>query len=65
MSAPPSLFLLVDGAMKLAKPAIVVQTTVQLGYHETIILGLGILLLACTLLYLTGKLHLILERSGT
>jgi NADPH:quinone reductase-like Zn-dependent oxidoreductase len=26
MSAPPSLFLLVDGGMKLAKPAIVVET---------------------------------------
>ena len=55
MSAPPSLFLLVDGAMKLAKPSIVVETTVQLGYHESVILGLGILLLACTLLYLVPR----------
>jgi hypothetical protein len=52
MSALPSLFLLVDGVMKLVKPAIVVETTVQLGYPESVILGLGIVLLASTVLYL-------------
>ena len=52
MSAVPSLFLLVDGIMKLVKPAIVVDTTVQLGYPESAIIGLGIVLLASTVLYL-------------
>jgi DoxX-like family len=52
MSALPALFLLVDGAMKLMKPAVVVQATVQLGYPEGVILGLGIVLLASTILYL-------------
>ena len=52
MSAIPALFLLVDGAMKLAKPTVVVETTVQLGYPESVILGLGIVLLASTILYL-------------
>ena len=52
MSAVPAIFLLVDGAMKLMKPAVVVETTVQLGYSESVILGLGILLLASTILYL-------------
>ena len=52
MTAVPALFLLMDGVMKLMKPDIVVKTTVQLGYPETVILGLGIVLLACTLLYL-------------
>ena len=52
MSALPSLFLLVDGIMKLAKPAVVVETTVQLGYPESVILGLGIVLLICTALYI-------------
>jgi hypothetical protein len=52
MSGLPSLFLLVDGVMKLVKPAIVVDTTVQLGYPESVILGLGIVLLVCTVLYL-------------
>jgi hypothetical protein len=35
MSAPTSLFLLVDGGMKLAKPAIVLETTLQLGYRSS------------------------------
>ena len=52
MSAVPSLFLLVDGIMKLVKPAIVVETTVQLDYPESVISGLGIVLLASTVLYL-------------
>ncbi len=52
MSAVPSLFLLVDGAMKLVKPEVVVKTTVELGYAETVILPLGVVLLACTILYL-------------
>ena len=46
------LFLLVDGAMKLARPAVVLEATRQLGYPESDIAGIGILLLSCTLLYL-------------
>jgi len=38
--------------MKLAKPEIVVKTTVALGYTEAVILPLGIVLLACTILYM-------------
>jgi hypothetical protein len=38
--------------MKLVKPTIVVETTIQLGYPESVILGLGIVLLACSVLYL-------------
>ena len=52
MSAIPSLFLLMDGGMKLAKPGFVVEKTVELGYPESIIFGLGIVLLACTVAYL-------------
>ncbi|MGH8627141.1 MAG: DoxX family protein [Gammaproteobacteria bacterium] len=55
MSALPALFLLVDGVMKLVKPAIVVQTTVQLGYPESVILPLGMVLLGCTVLYLNPR----------
>ena len=55
MSALPALFLLMDGVMKLMKPEIVVKTTVQLGYPESVVLGLGILLLACTVLYLIPR----------
>jgi len=52
MGGVPSLFLLVDGIMKLVKPAVVVETTVRLGYPETVITGLGIVLLTATVLYL-------------
>lgn len=55
VSTLPSLFLLMDGVMKLLKPAIVMETTVQLGYHESVILGLGIVLLASTVLYLIPR----------
>jgi DoxX-like family len=51
MSALPALFLLVDGVGKLIKPAPVVEGTVQLGYPESVLLGLGIVLLTCTVLY--------------
>lgn len=55
LSGLPALFLLADGIMKLLKPAIVVQTTVQLGYPESSIVGIGLALLACTLLYLVPR----------
>jgi hypothetical protein len=52
LSAIPALFLLVDGVMKLLKPEVVVEATVRLGYPESVIFGLGVVLLACTVLYL-------------
>jgi hypothetical protein len=51
MSAVPVLFLLFDAVGKLMKPAPVVTATVQLGYPESVITGLGIVLLVCTVLY--------------
>ena len=55
MSGLPALFLLVDGVGKLIKPAPVVEGTVQLGYPESVLLGLGIVLLACTVLYVIPR----------
>ena len=55
MSALPALFLLMDGVMKLFKPEVVVKATVQLGYRESVIVPLGIVLLACTVLYLIPR----------
>jgi hypothetical protein len=55
MSILPALFLLFDGVMKLVKPTVVVETTVKLGYDEGVILPLGIVLLACTFLYLIPR----------
>jgi DoxX-like family len=51
----PALFMLVDAVMKLFKPAFVVEATVQLGYPESVILPLGIVLAACTVLYLIPR----------
>ncbi|HVA47345.1 MAG TPA: DoxX family protein [Pirellulales bacterium] len=50
MSALPALFMIMDGAMKLAKPDFVVTHTVELGYPESVIIPLGVVSLACTFL---------------
>ncbi len=55
ISALPALFLLLDGVMKLVKPAPVVEATVRLGYPESVLVGLGIVLLASTVLYLIPR----------
>jgi hypothetical protein len=55
LSGIVSAFFLMDGAMKLAKPAPVVQATLRLGYPESTILGIGIVLLVCTVLYLIPR----------
>lgn len=48
----PALFLSVDGLMKLFKPAVVVDATLKLGYAESVIIPIGLVLIACTVLYL-------------
>jgi len=55
MSAVPGLLMLLDGTMKLIKPAFVVDATVKLGYPESVIVGLGIVVLVCTILYLIPR----------
>jgi hypothetical protein len=55
MSGLPALFLLVDGGMKLFKPPVVVETTLQLGYPESAIAGIGVVLLISTILYLMPR----------
>jgi DoxX-like family len=44
ISTLPALFLLVDGVGKLVKPAPVVEATVRLGYPESVLHGLGVVL---------------------
>ena len=41
--------------MKLVKPPFVIQATIQLGYPESAILGIGVTLLFCTLLYIVPR----------
>jgi hypothetical protein len=55
LSGLPALFLLFDGALKLPKPKVVVDGTVHLGYAESVIVPLGIVLLVCTILYLIPR----------
>jgi DoxX-like family len=53
LSSVVILFMLFDGGIKLVPPAMVIETTAQLGYPATVsfVRGLGILGLSCTLLY--------------
>jgi hypothetical protein len=51
MSAAPVLLLLFSGAMKLMKPAPVMEGFTHLGYPESLALGLGIVELACAVVY--------------
>lgn len=51
ISALPILFLLMDAVGKFVKPEPVVTGTIALGYNESVILPLGIVLLVCTILY--------------
>ena len=55
LTAIPALFLTMDGVMKLFKPAPVVEGTVQLGYPESVIVALGIVLLVSTVLYMIPR----------
>jgi hypothetical protein len=48
-------FLLFDAVLKLAKPPLVVESTVKLGYPAEVIVPLGVVLLVSTLLYLVPR----------
>ncbi len=50
-----SAFFLLDGVMKLFKPEEVVKGTVELGYPEASIVGIGLTLVVCTILYLIPR----------
>ena len=54
-SALPVLFLLMDAIGKLIKPVPVIEATVELGYRESVIIPLGILLLVCTVIYMIPR----------
>jgi hypothetical protein len=54
-STLPALFLLLDAAMKLVKPGFVVEATGGLGFPESVIVPLGIVLAGCTILYLIPR----------
>ncbi len=55
MSALPVLMLLFSGVTKLMKPAPVVEGFAHLGYPESLALGLGIVELACAVVYVIPR----------
>ncbi len=55
MSALPVLLLLFSAGMKLARPAPVVEGFAKSGYPESLLLGIGIVELLCTVLYLIPR----------
>lgn len=55
VSAIPVLLLLFSAGMKLAKPAPVVEGFMRLGYPEHLTFGIGVLELACTVLYIIPR----------
>ena len=55
VSALTVVFLLVDGVMKVMKAPVAVQGSIQLGYPESVVFGIGLVLLVCTLLYVIPR----------
>lgn len=55
LSVLPALLLLFSAWLKLTKAAPVVQGVVQFGYPESVIIGIGVLELLCTVLYLIPR----------
>ena len=53
------LFMLFDVFGKLTKPEAVVKGTMQLGYPESLITPIGIILLICTILYAIPRTSLL------
>jgi hypothetical protein len=55
ISAIPVLLMMFSAALKLAKPAGVVQGFVRAGYPESLILSLGILEMLCCVVYMIPR----------
>lgn len=51
LSALAILFLLFDGSIKILQLPVAVESTTQLGYAANLLLGIGLIELACLLLY--------------
>lgn len=55
LSGLAAVFLLLDSAMKVVKAAPAVKGTVELGYPESAVTGIGVALLVSTILYLIPR----------
>ena len=54
-----AVFLLADSVVKLMKLPVAVEGTTQLGYPESVVVGIEILLFVCTILYLMPQTSII------
>ena len=59
LTALTALFMLLDGVMKIVKPPQVLQANVRLAYPVSTLSGIGIALLACTVIYLIPRTKLL------
>jgi hypothetical protein len=59
ISVLPSLMLLFSSVLKLSKPAELVTEFSRLGYPESVILGIGVVELACVIVYLIPRASVI------
>ena len=55
ISALAILFLIFDGVSKVLKLAPAVEATVQLGYHESLVIGIGVIELVCLAIYIIPR----------
>jgi hypothetical protein len=55
LSALAALFMLLDGVMKIVKPPQVLEATARLAYPVSTLTGIGIVLIACTVIYLIPR----------
>jgi hypothetical protein len=55
ISALPAMGLLLSGVMTVMKPASLLEVFDKLGYPERLVLGIGIIKLACTTIYLIPR----------
>ena len=55
MTALPAALLIFSAVMKLMKPAPVVEGFTKFGFNESLIVPLGIVELACTIIYLIPR----------
>jgi hypothetical protein len=55
LSVLTALFMLLDGVMKIVKPSQVLEANVRLAYPISALSGIGIVLIACTVIYLIPR----------
>lgn len=55
LSALAVVFMLADGIMKIVKPTQVLEANARLGYPVSTLTGIGLVLIACTVVYVIPR----------